>query len=722
MVCRSGLLDRLAGEDCCPIVSVVAPPGYGKTTVLAQWARRGGRAFGWVSVDERDNDPRVLLGRVARALDGVQPVGGRVFAALASPGCSVPGSVVPRLGAAFWSMTVPVVLVVDDVHLLVDREGREALSVLADHVPGGSRLVLAGRGEPPLRVARLRAQGRVLEVGPGDLRLGRGEAAAVLRAAGVVLGEEEAAVLHRRTEGWPAGLSLAALSLREGGPAGSAAASFGGADRRVSAYLEAEFLARVSPAQRVFVTRTAVLERMSGPLCEAVLDERGSAATLAELARSGLLLVPLDRRGQWYRYHHLFRDMLLAELDRLEPALIPVLRRRAATWCLHNDQPEQALEYSIAAEDVDTVADLVEQLAVPARRQGRAATLRRWFGWLNDRGGILGHPMVAVLATQIYAWMGQPAEAERWADMVDHWQYGDATRPDDPATEAWAALTRAFLCRRGVSRMLADAEEAARRFAAEGVVTPGPALLRGIAHVLSGDLDDGDTFLKDAVRLAEKTGADEIIAQALSERSMVAMARGDWSQAAVLAGQAGTALRQAGIEESYVTPLVCAVQARAALHSGDVPAARQEAVRAQRIRPLLSYATPHVAVQARIELTRVHLALADMAGARTLMREIDELLKRRPDLGTLGGEARALRSQLSAEHPASVPGASSLTSAELRVLPMLATHLSFPEIAADLYLSPHTVKSQAMSIYRKLGATSRSRAVTRSRELGLLEG
>jgi LuxR family transcriptional regulator, maltose regulon positive regulatory protein len=259
-------------------------------------------------------------------------------------------------------------------------------------------------------------------------------------------------------------------------------------------------------------------------------------------------------------------------------------------------------------------------------------------------------------------------------------------------------------------------------------VIPSPRLTTwadwrtGIAHVLSGDLDDGDTSLKDAVRLAEKTGADEIIAQALSERSMVAMARGDWSQAAVLAGRAGTALRQAGIEESYVTPLVCAVQARAALHSGDVPAARQEAVRAQRMRPLLSYATPHVAVQARIELTRVHLVLADMAGARTLMHEIDELLKRRPDLGTLVGEARALRSQLSAEHPPSVPGASSLTGAELRVLPMLATHLSFPEIAADLYLSPHTVKSQAMSIYRKLGATSRSRAVTRSRELGLLEG
>ena len=153
-----------------------------------------------------------------------------------------------------------------------------------------------------------------------------------------------------------------------------AAVPFGGDDRLVSEYMEAEFLARISPRHRVFLTRTAVLERMSGPLCESVLDQPGSAATLTDLARSNLLLVPLDRRGQWYRYHHLFRDMLLAELERLEPGLIPVLRRRAARWCLRHDRPEEALEYSIAAEDVDTVADLVQSLRLPTYRQGRVAT------------------------------------------------------------------------------------------------------------------------------------------------------------------------------------------------------------------------------------------------------------------------------------------------------------------------------------------------------------
>ena len=196
------------------------------------------------------------------------------------------------------------------------------------------------------------------------------------------------------------------------------------------------------------------------------------------------------------------------------------------------------------------------------------------------------------------------------------------------------------------------------------------------------------------------------------------MARGDWSRAETFAGQADTALRRIGLEHL----LVCAVQARVAWHRGDVPAARQLLLSAQRLRPVATYAIPHLAVQARIELIRIHLALGDLAGARTLMREIDGVLQRRPDLGTLVREAQALRTQLSEDQAPSVPGASSLTSAELRVLPMLATHLSFPEIGADLFLSPHTVKSQAISIYRKLGASSRSQAVARSRELGLLEG
>ena len=472
----------------------------------------------------------------------------------------------------------------------------------------------------------------------------------------------------------------------------------------------------------MFLTRTAVLERMCGPLCEAVLDQPGAAATLADLARSNLLLVPLDAHGEWYRYHQLFRDMLLAELRRREPELIPVLRRRAAGWCVRNGLPEEALEYSIAADDVDAAARLVGGVAVPAYRQGRVTTLQRWFRWLDERGGIEGHPMAAVMASLLAALTARPADAERWADAVDRWQYADTARPADPPAEAWAAVLRAMLCRRGVEQMRADADEAARKCAELNIVTPVAAVLQGIARVLSGDPDGGDAAFEHVMSMSEEDGSAEDFAVALCERSLLAIERGDWSRAELLADQARAVLHRARREESFVTPLVCAAQARTALHRGEIPAARQELVSAQRMRHELTYALPHFAVQARIGLARACIALTDLAGARTLTREIDELLRHRPGLGTLVGEAEALRAQLSKLRGPDAPGASALTAAELRLLPILATHLSFPQIAEQMSLSRHTVKAEATSIYRKLGASSRDQAVMRARDLGLLDG
>jgi LuxR family maltose regulon positive regulatory protein len=726
---RLALLDRLRQGRSFPVMSVVAPAGYGKTTLLAQWAEGNGQAFAWVSLDERDNDPKVLLTYVAEALNAVEPIGQRVFDALASPGSSVPGSVVPRLGSALASMTSPVALVLDDVHVLHDPECRAAMPVLAGHVPGGSQLVLAGRDPPPLPIARLRAEGKLMEIGPGDLALTLAEASSLLREAGIALGQDDMAELHRRTEGWPAGLYLAALSLRDGGSVRNPVASFTGEHQLVSEYLQSEFLAGLSARQRVFLTRTAVLERMCGPLCEAVLDAPGAAAhapgaaaTLADLARSNLLLVPLDAQGEWYRYHQLFRDMLLAGLRRQEPELIPVLRRRAAGWCARNDLPEEALEYSIAAGDADAAAGLAARLIVRTRRQGRVATVQRWLRWLDERGAVEQQLMLAALAGTVSALAGRAAEAERWADAADRRQHEDAARPADPSAEAWAAVLRAPLCRGGVDQLRADADEAVRKCVEAGIAAPPVAtVLQGIARVLSGDLDDGDTFFRDAVSGGEKADGPEAVAAALCERSLVAMARDEWTQAEALADQARAVLRRAGIEESFVTPLVCAVEARTALHRGDIPAARQELISAQRMRHELTWALPHLAVQARIELAHACIALTDLAGARTLMREVDELFRCRPGLGTLAGEAEALRAQLSKLRGPDAPGASALTAAELRLLPLLATHLSVPQIAGQMSLSRHTVKAEATSIYRKLGASSRDQAVMRARDLGLLD-
>ena len=321
-------------------------------------------------------------------------------------------------------------------------------------------------------------------------------------------------------------------------------------------------------------------------------------------------------------------------------------------------------------------------------------------------------PALAALAT------GRAADAERMAHAVDRWRSQDVARAGDHRTEALAALLRAWLCRHGVEQMHADADEAARQYAAAGIMRPATGLLQGIAHILSGDLDSADVVLDETVRAGQEIGTPDTIAQILCERSLVAMARNQWNQAEALAGQARSLLDQAGLEDATV----CAAQARVALRRGDVPAARRELVSAQRLRSLLTYAQPHVAVQTRIELIRAHIALADTGGARTLMREVDEVLKLRPGLGILVGEAEALRAQLSKQRSPAGPGASALTAAELRLLPLLSTHLSFPEMAAELFLSRHTIKSQAFSIYRKLGVSSRNQAVTRARELGLLEG
>jgi LuxR family transcriptional regulator, maltose regulon positive regulatory protein len=628
---------------------------------------------------------------------------------------------VPRLGSAFSSMTSPVALVLDDVHLLQNRECHSALSVLADHVPRGSRLALAGRTAPPLRLARLRAEGKLLEIGPGDLSLTADEASSLLHNVRLALDPDEVAELHRRTEGWPVALYLAALCLREGSSVDRASVSFGGDDRLVSEYVESEFFARISPEQRAFLTRTAVLERMCGPLCDAILGLRGSAGTLAGLARSNLLLVPLDRSGEWYRYHLLFRDMLLAELRRREPNLIPVLHRRAAQWYQDAGAPGEALEHRMQAGDTDAVADLAGVLAFPAYQHGRVATVERWFGWLEDHGAMQTRPSVAVLAAMVAAMTGKPAEAERWIRIAERGAT-DTSLPDGSrTTEPWLALLRALLCRDGPEQMRADAELAARTMAAGSFFQAAATLFLAIAHLMAGDRDRADMLFEDQVAQGRVVGGLIGACIAFAERALLAIDGGAWDQAGRYLVQARSVAREAHLEEHPPVALMYAVAARVALHQGDRAEVGAELTRAQGLRPDLTYALPYLAVQVRLELARVHLALADTAAARTLLREADEVLRRRPSLGIFVQQAKDLRAELARAKGKSAPGASALTAAELRLLPMLCTHLSLPEIAAEMFLSRNTIRSQAYSIYRKLGVSSRSQAVALAGKLGLLE-
>ena len=364
LVERTALVGRLSRERSGRVVSVVAPPGYGKTTVLGQWAAHDRREFAWVSLDHRDNDPVVFLTYVAEALNADSTVDPAVFKALSGTGDSLWARGLPRLVAALAARPEPLVLVLDDVHELENHECLDALAALLLHVPRGSQLVLSGRAEARLGLPKLRADGELLELGPAALALNDAEAHALLTAAGADVTEAQAEALNERAEGWAAGLYLAALSL-DGGS--SSVGSFGGDDRFVTDYLRAEELNRVEPAQLEFLLRTAVLEPMCAPLCDAVLERDDSAQMLEQLERENLFVVALDHQRRWFRYHHLFREMLQAELERREPELPAALNRRAAAWCNANGQPEVAIEYSVAAGDTDEVAE--------ARRRARGNVL-----------------------------------------------------------------------------------------------------------------------------------------------------------------------------------------------------------------------------------------------------------------------------------------------------------------------------------------------------------
>ncbi len=304
-------------------------------------------------------------------------------------------------------------------------------------------MALSARGDPALPLGALRARGLALEIGPDDLRMDEAEAHQLLSAAGVDLPDEQIAELNEHTEGWPAGLYLAALSIRARGVKAKGAATFSGSDRLVSDYLRSELLAHLSADDLRFLTRTAVLERMSGPLCDTILEESGSAAILESLARSNLFLVPLDTTREWYRYHHLFQELLRSELARAEPDLVPRLLRRAADWCEADGQPETAIGYAQEAGDVDRVARLVEQCALPVYQSGRVATAERWLDWLERHGALERNTAVAVLGALLATVWGRPAEAERWADAAERGSY-DGTLPDGSASiDSWLALLRA---------------------------------------------------------------------------------------------------------------------------------------------------------------------------------------------------------------------------------------------------------------------------------------
>jgi LuxR family maltose regulon positive regulatory protein len=700
------------------VVAVTAPAGYGKTTLLSQWAEAEDRPVVWLTLDERDNDPTVLLTYLAVGVDRIQPIDPKVLRALGSPPVTVLTTVVPRLAATLRALERPAVLVLDDLHELADPVCLDAIFMLADALPEGSQLAFGSRSAPPQGLARVRAEGGLLEIGPSDLALDDTEAASLLRAAGVDLADSRVREIVRRTEGWAAGLYLAALSLRSD-PHGLAE-RFSGEDRFVVDYLRSEVFTTLPARDLRFLARTSVLDLMCGPLCDAVTDGRGSSRLLERLEVENLFLVPMDRHREWYRYHHLFRDALLAELEGREPGRAPELRRRAAAWHEARGQLEIAVEYLLAAGDADGAAALATTLAVEMYRAGRLATLQRWIERFDAVGAVERHAPLTISAAFTCALTGDVAAAVRWTDIAERSTYAGPMPDGSPSFTTWLASLRALRCAHGVAQMRADAELALRELPRSSVWYPATDLLLGIAELLGGE-PEAELHLAEVAEIAEAAGAHPTAAYALAEVAAAACGRGDWT-AADAAIERARRLIDPELPDRYVsTALVCAVGARLALHRGDREQAHDDMIRAQRLRPLLTHVLPWAAVRTRLELIRAMLAMADPVGARTLLREIDDIRGHRPDLGTLGDQVEEIRQQVSGMPPGSV-GASALTAAELRLLPYLHTHLTFREIAARLFVSPNTIKTQAISLYRKLGVSSRGEAMARAEELGLLGG
>jgi LuxR family maltose regulon positive regulatory protein len=373
----------------------------------------------------------------------------------------------------------------------------------------------------------------------------------------------------------------------------------------------------------------------------------------------------------------------------------------------------------MAAGDETRMAALIARSGQQLYATNRSTTIEAWIDWLEHNGTPERHPAAATLAALYRALTGNATDAERWADAA-HRATVDEQPPDgSPSVNAWRALLRAVLCRDGPAAMFKDASEAVDTLGSMSPLRPAALTFLGIAELLVGNDVAADQRWEDAVDLGLQMAAPAAAAAA-AERSVLAIRRGDWVAADELSRASRAINESFGIEEYATAALLAAGAARIAAHQGDAANAKREIARASRLRPQLTRAMPYLAVQTRLELAAAQLAIGDIVGARLLGREIADVLRRRPDLGVLNDEAEALaaRSRLASSTEASAP---SLTTAELRLLPLLPTHLSFREIGDELHLSANTVKTQAISIYRKLGVVSRSDAVARATETGLLQ-
>ena len=709
-ISRATLVERKASARRAHVVVIEAGPGYGKTTLAAEWLHRDPRRHGWYTVDGLDDDPIVFLTYVATLLGRCGANTADTLRALRLPNVRV--DVATReLARAFAALPEPALLVFDNVHLLSPRP-HAVLQALLAATPAGTQVVLVSRQrvDQPDGVSALRLDEK-------NLRMSDAEATALLEGAGLELDLEEAHLLNDYAEGWAAGLYLLALAgrpafdrLRDPGTSG--------VDRFVADYLRLELLERLTSDERDFLTSCSVVEFLSGPLCDRLLDGHDSAAKLQSLADTNRFVAPLD--DGWYRLHTIFRDLLRSDLELLGSERARLLTSRAADWFEENADYEAAIECAISAGDRERVASLVPRAAQPVYWSGRAATIERWLVAIDDPRLLSRHPAAVAMGTAMAALAGRPEMAERWSRLpIDD---VDAVMPDGSPASAWIAICHALLCLDGVETMRNDALSGVASLAPGSRLGASSRLFAAFAFWLSGEADEAEAWLVEALDVAAGLGADVSASIAAAALALLALDRTDLRRAADFAARAQAFVDHGHLETDLSSGIVHAAVGRVALATGSTTAAREAAERASDVMPKLGSTLPWLATSARLELARLQLGLANAARARELCDEIDEILVKQPSLGIVAERSRRLRRDLDAGRSEDGTWAGLLTPAELRLVPLLASHLSFREIALRLDISRNTVKTQAIAVYRKLNVSSRSDAVERARGLGILSG
>jgi LuxR family maltose regulon positive regulatory protein len=715
-VSRAEIIDATRASEC-RVVGVTAPAGYGKTTLLAQWARADDRRVGWVSLDRYDDDPAVLLTLLASAYARVVPGNADLAADMGGLGVDVLGRAAPRLAAAFQSSPEPFVLMVDDLQVLQASACHDALGLAISGIPAGSQLVAASRSEQP-HLPLLRALGDSVELEGSDLALDVTGAEQVFTNAHVGVSHELAAEVTERTEGWPVGVYLAALIARHDRERGLAIT---GDDRFVADYLYRESMMVLPKKTQRFLRRTAVLDQLCGPLCDAVLGRSDGRERLRGLEASNSFLVPLDGHREWFRYHALYREFLLGELRRVEPDVATKLHLRAADWYQSNGSPALAIEHLLNTPEQDRCIQLVTEQVLPTYFLGQVSTVQRWLSTLGD-GAIEGYPPLAVLAGWITALTGETGAAERWAAVVDAASFDETPLDGTASFDSARAMLRAVMCASGPEQMLADAEVALAQEPAWSPWRDTALVLGAQARLLVGDEDEAAVLFAETITIGASLGGTDNLVDAAAELALLAMDHGRWGEASGYVERALEVIQEHRLHDYVVSVLAFAMAARLAMHRGDVDEADRQLARGMRARPSCTFAVPTFAVRARLQLAKIYSTRGDQATARHLLREIDEILLHRPELGVLVDQVAQVHQTVSSNAQVGATGAAPLTGAELRLLPYLQTHLTIGEIGKRLFVSRNTVSSEVASIYRKLGVTSRNGAVERATHVGLLGG